>query len=591
MATTDRPNRATPVPRSASAATVRKAEQEQKAAIAEALIRAQAMIEFDLEGTILSANPLFLSVMGYQFDEIQGRNHRILVDEETRDSAEYREFWNALRRGEFQAGHFRRLTKGGTEVWLQATYTPIRNNSGKLVGVTKFATDVTKKTLEYTEKIGITNALNKSQAMVEFEMDGTIITANENFLKIVGYTLDEIRGRHHRMFVEEALQYSPAYREFWESLNRGEFTAAQYKRIAKGNREIWIQATYNPILDPKGNPIKVLKIAADVTSSAIEQARTKEREQLLQQQQNDAKLELERKVNSLLQVVTAAAQGDLTRESGIQGDDEMGRLSAGLQQMLADLRNVIAEVVEAADQQNQSARTIAESSSNLSEGAQTQAASAEEMTAAVAQLVESIETISKNAAESKTQAEETVALAKAGGVTVTEAVNSMQLIQKSSEQINDIIQVISEIASQTNLLALNAAIEAARAGEHGLGFAVVADEVRKLAERSSGATKEITELIKASSRRVIEGAELSGKVGDSLKLIVSAVDRTASGIARIADSTETQAQSAVEVKGAIRAVSQTSESTATAAEEMAASAEEMGAQAHTLRELVSKFRV
>src|SRR5262249_12315611 len=189
-----------------------------------------------------------------------------------------------------------------------------------------------------------------------------------------------------------------------------------------------------------------------------------------------------------------------------------------------------------------------------------QAASVEEMTASVEQLIGSIDVISKNAAESKSQADETVGLAKGGGATVTEAVNSMRLIQKSSEQINDIIQVISEIASQTNLLALNAAIEAARAGEHGLGFAVVADEVRKLAERSSEAAKEITQLIKESSRRVVEGANLSEKVGQSLQAIVEAVDKTAEGVAKIAASTQTQAARAPQVKAAVRSVSHTPES-------------------------------
>jgi methyl-accepting chemotaxis protein len=328
-----------------------------------------------------------------------------------------------------------------------------------------------------------------------------------------------------------------------------------------------------------------------VTWDVITEAeRAKERERVLQDQQKAAKEALERKVNSLMRVVTAAAEGDLTQESDVSGDDDMGRLAAGMCRMLGDLRNVIGQVVEAASQQNEGARTIAESSANLSEGAQSQAASAEEMTASVEQLIGSIEVISKNAAASKAQADETVGLAKSGGATVNEAVNSMRLIQKSSEQINDIIQVISEIASQTNLLALNAAIEAARAGEHGLGFAVVADEVRKLAERSSEAAKEITQLIKESSRRVVEGANLSEKVGDSLKSIVDAVDKTASGIAKIAASTETQASSAAEVKTAIRSVSQTTESNAAAAEEMAASAEQLGAQAQSLRDLVSKFK-
>ena len=461
-----------------------------------------------------------------------------------------------------------------------------RNNRQSAV-----SSDDSHTSAQAADQAAIAAALNKSQAMIEFHLDGTILTANENFLRAMDYTLDEIRGHHHSMFVDEATRLSTEYRDFWTKLNRGVFQAGQFKRLGRGGREVWLQATYNPVLDKSGRPVKVVKFATDVTEVITEQERVKAREQLLQKQQKSAKEELERKVNALMQIVTAAADGDLTRQSDVSGDDDMGRLAGGIGRMLADLKNVIGQVVEAANQQNEGARTIAESSTNLSEGAQSQAASVEQMTASVEQLISSIEVISKNAADSKKQADETAGLAKGGGAAVTEAVNAMRLIQKSSEQINDIIQVISEIASQTNLLALNAAIEAARAGEHGLGFAVVADEVRKLAERSSEAAKEITQLIKESSRRVVEGANLSEKVGASLKGIVEAVDKTAAGIARIASSTETQAASATQVKTAIRSVSETTESNAAAAEEMAASAEELGAQAQSLHDLVMKFKV
>lgn len=461
-----------------------------------------------------------------------------------------------------------------------------RNNRQSAV-----SSDDSRTSAQAADQAAIAAALNKSQAMIEFHLDGTILTANENFLRAMDYTLDEIRGHHHSMFVDEATRLSTEYRDFWTKLNRGVFQAGQFKRLGRGGREVWLQATYNPVLDKSGRPVKVVKFATDVTEVITEQERVKAREQLLQKQQKSAKEELERKVNALMQIVTAAADGDLTRQSDVSGDDDMGRLAGGIGRMLADLKNVIGQVVEAANQQNEGARTIAESSTNLSEGAQSQAASVEQMTASVEQLISSIEVISKNAADSKKQADETAGLAKGGGAAVTEAVNAMRLIQKSSEQINDIIQVISEIASQTNLLALNAAIEAARAGEHGLGFAVVADEVRKLAERSSEAAKEITQLIKESSRRVVEGANLSEKVGASLKGIVEAVDKTAAGIARIASSTETQAASATQVKTAIRSVSETTESNAAAAEEMAASAEELGAQAQSLHDLVMKFKV
>lgn len=442
----------------------------------------------------------------------------------------------------------------------------------------------------HSTKVEMFDAFNRSMAIIEFNVDGTILWANSNFLQTVGYSIDEIRGRHHSLFVDPIYRSSPEYREFWYELGQGVAKVARFKRIGKSGREIYLQAAYSPILDETGSTVKIVKLAADVTEDALRELRSEEREAAVQNAQLEAKNLLEQKVNELSFLVAAAARGDLTGQVNVEGNDDLGRLGSNLSKMMCDLRNVIGEVMAAAQQQNEGARTIAESSANLSEGAQTQAASVEEMTASVAQLIDSIEVISNSASTAKAKATETSRLAKSGGSIVDSAVNAMKMIQKSSEQINEIIQVISEIASQTNLLALNAAIEAARAGEHGLGFAVVADEVRKLAERSSEAAKEITKLIKESSRRVEEGASLSQKVGDSLGKIVEAVDNTADGIGQIAESTEAQAASAQQVKAAIRSVSETTESNAAASEEMAASAEQLGAQAQSLRDLVAKFK-
>ena len=239
------------------------------AAQSAAASRAQAVIEFNLDGTILAANENFLNAVGYSLAEIQGKHHSIFVPSAERDSAAYREFWAALNRGEFQAAEYKRIGKGGKEVWILASYNPVLDEKGKPFKVVKFATDVTAQKLRNADLSGQIDAIGKSQAVIEFNLDGTIIQANDNFLRALGYSLSEIKGRHHSMFVEQTDRESPAYREFWAALNRGEFQAAEYKRIGKGGKEVWIQASYNPIFDLNGKPFKVVKYASDVTKQVL----------------------------------------------------------------------------------------------------------------------------------------------------------------------------------------------------------------------------------------------------------------------------------------------------------------------------------
>lgn len=249
--------------------TSKKVRSLTEAAKISAIDRAQAVIEFRLDGTIVTANENFLKVMGYSLGEIQDKHHSMFVSASERGSDSYREFWAALNRGEYRTAECKRIGKGGREVWILASYNPMLDEAGKPFGVVKFATDVTAQKLKNAEFASQIEAIGKSQAVIEFDMDGTIITANNNFLTTMGYSLDEIRGKHHSLFIEPSERDSVSYREFWASLNRGQYQATEYKRIGKGGREVYIQASYNPILDLNGQPFKVVKYASDTTRQVL----------------------------------------------------------------------------------------------------------------------------------------------------------------------------------------------------------------------------------------------------------------------------------------------------------------------------------
>ena len=251
--------------------TARKLRASDHSGQVAAIGRSQAVIEFAIDGTILTANDKFLVAVGYTLDEVRGHHHSMFLEPGYKDSASYRDFWASLAGGEYKAAQFKRIGKGGRDVWIEATYNPIFDMEGKPFKIVKYATDITQSRLRSVDFAGQIGAIQKSQAVIEFALDGTVLTANANFLEMVGYELDEIKGRHHSMFVDAAHKASEEYRQFWENLNKGRFQAARYKRIGKGGREAWIEATYNPILDLDGTPLKIVKFATDITQRVREQ--------------------------------------------------------------------------------------------------------------------------------------------------------------------------------------------------------------------------------------------------------------------------------------------------------------------------------
>ncbi|HVV41009.1 MAG TPA: PAS domain-containing methyl-accepting chemotaxis protein [Nitrobacter sp.] len=303
----------------------------------EALNKSQAIIEFDLDGTIITANPNLLNVMGYTLEEIRGKHHSMFVDADRRDSAEYRAFWDALRRGEYQTAEFKRLAKGGKPIWIQASYNPLLTRSGKPFKVVKFATDITERKLRNADYEGQLKAIHKSQAVIEFNLDGTIITANDNFLKVLGYRLDEIKGQHHRMFVVPEERQSAAYHAFWEALRRGEYQAAEYKRLGKNGRAVWIQASYNPIHDADGAIMKVVKFATDITAQVEDRMRRAEVQKSI-----DADLgQITQSVAATSERVTSAAGASTQASSNMQA------VAAGAEELAASVGEISRQAADA----------------------------------------------------------------------------------------------------------------------------------------------------------------------------------------------------------------------------------------------------
>ena len=295
-----------------------------------AIDRVMAVIEFTPDGTIITANENFSAAMGYALSEIQGRHHRMFADPAYAASDDYRQFWERLGRGEFVASEFKRFAKGNREIWLQASYNPIRDNAGRVVRVVKFATDITEQQNRAIDATGQIEAINRSQAVIAFNLDGTIVSANSNFCGAIGYDFDEIKGRHHRMFVETAYGQSREYVEFWDRLRRGEFQSGEFKRVGKGGRPVWIQATYNPICNSDGVPVKVVKYASDITAMVEKRLR------------NDKLCgEIERDLSAIAASITSVSrEANDVSSASTQASDTIQSVAAATEELTASIHEI-----------------------------------------------------------------------------------------------------------------------------------------------------------------------------------------------------------------------------------------------------------
>ncbi|OLP60272.1 chemotaxis protein [Xaviernesmea oryzae] len=529
-----------------------------------AVEKSHAVIEFSLDGIIQSANENFLNVMGYTIEEIRGQHHRLFVDPQDAASPDYAAFWAKMSRGEFDQRQYRRLGKGGREIWIEASYNPVIVN-GKPVSVIKFATDITAQKLKAAEDAGKLNAISRAQAVIEFTPTGEILTANENFLQALGYSLSEIQGRHHAMFCPPSLADSPEYRRFWESLRAGEFVSSEVERIGKGGRKVFIQATYNPIFDMNGQVFKVVKYATDVTPRV----------------QN---------VEILRQALRMLSDGDLTQRIDHSFTPQLESLRVDFNEAIAKLGETLTAVGENAQAIAASSEQIRAAANDLAHRNEQQTISVDQTASALADISQTVRNSTRRAEEAGRLVAETRSHAEQSGTVVRRAIGAMDQIESSSREISNIIGVIDEIAFQTNLLALNAGVEAARAGDLGKGFAVVAQEVRALAQRSAQAAKEIKGLIETSSVHVANGVSLVGETGTALERIVAQVQDINGNVEAVVEAARAQTVSLDEINQAVGQLDQGTQQNAAMAEQSNAASHDLAREASSLFEQIGQFR-
>ena len=599
--------------------------QEEKQQVAElqaetdAVGKSRTMIYLKLDGTIVSANEKFLNETGHKQEDVIGKHISMFKDSNDKSNADFNALWSDLVNGKFFVGQYKVVCKNGEEKWYQINYNPILDASGKAYRVVSYGTDITEIKLQNADVSAQISAVNEVQAVIEFNMDGTIITANDNFKQAMGYSLDEIKGKHHRMFVEAEYGKSTEYKEFWEQLGQGNHNSGNYKRFTRSGAEIWIQASYFPIKDLNGKPWKVVKFASDITShikasQMLEEAVEQTLQVVSQAKDGDLsqRIPLEGKtgsietlcsgINELIKntsasltdvahVLEALAKGDLTHKITSDYQGVFGQLKDNTNITVDKLTEIVSNIRSGTGSIDTASKEIAAGNNDLSQRTEEQSSSLEETASSMEELTATVRQNSENANQANQLAIGASEVAVKGGDVVSQVVTTMSEINDSSKKIVDIIGVIDGIAFQTNILALNAAVEAARAGEQGRGFAVVATEVRTLAQRSAAAAKEIKGLIDDSVSKVDEGNELVDQAGKTMDDIVQSIKRVTDIMSEISAASLEQSEGIEQVNQAVTSMDEVTQQNAALVEEAAAASESMIEQSGSLVETVSVFQL
>lgn len=528
----------------------------------DAIDRVQAVIEFDLGGHILHANQNFLDLTGYTLAEVQGQHHRMFCEAAYSQSPAYAAFWQHLSSGQLHSGEFKRLAKNGREIWIQASYNPVFDPEGYPVKVVKYATDVTDRKLQGQELQAMVAAIDRVQAVIEFDLGGHVLHANHNFLRQMGYTLDEVRGQHHRLFCEPAYAQSEAYADFWQRLASGQVHSGEFKRRRRDGSEVWIQASYNPVFDPEGHPVKVVKFATDVTASRYSTSEANGKLAALSRSQAVIEFDLLGNVlsaNHNFLRMMGYTEGEVAglhhclfcepeqvHTPGYRhfwADLAQGQFKRGRFRRCSKLGSVVwihATYNPILDSEGRPYK-IVKFATDITERVQREQQQAQ----ALAALQEQVSQLSRQLAGTSQQTGQAHALTRQlrqdildGGRGAARSASALGEVRQVAMELQDLVPATQAWASQTHQLALGAGIEAARAGEHGAGLGVVADGLRQLAQQADRQAQAVGTRVARLALQTSEACQRSEQQDDALGRLARMADQLSQAMAQLQEASD-----------------------------------------------------